>query len=116
MTNEVDKWFEKYDNPMKDNVQRVREIIMGADPRMTECIKWQSPTFGFQGNLASFNPRAKKHVSLMFHRGAEIPGEHPRLLGDGKLARTMKFADLEEAEEAREELEAVVRAWCEFKA
>jgi hypothetical protein len=52
----------------------------------------------------------------MFHRGAEIPGHHPRLEGDGELVRTMRFADLDELEAGRTELEAVVRAWCDWKA
>jgi hypothetical protein len=48
----------------------------------------------------------------MFHRGAEIPGEHPRLEGDGRLVRTMRFAGLDELEAGRAELQAVIRAWC----
>jgi hypothetical protein len=48
----------------------------------------------------------------MFHTGASIPGDHPRLLGGGDTARYMKFDDLAEVEDAREELEAVVDAWC----
>jgi len=51
----------------------------------------------------------------MFHRGAEIPGDHPRLEGDGKLVRTMRFESLEELEAGSENLAAVVRAWCESK-
>jgi hypothetical protein len=45
---EVDRWFEDYDNPMKEVVQRVREIIMAADEGMEETIKWQAPTFVFK--------------------------------------------------------------------
>jgi uncharacterized protein YdhG (YjbR/CyaY superfamily) len=52
---------------MKDAMLRVRDVVLAADPRIDECIKWQTPTFTFGGNLASFNPRAKKHVSLLFH-------------------------------------------------
>jgi hypothetical protein len=107
----VDAWFDEYEHPAKDAMLRVREIILG-DERMTETIKWKSPTFMYQGNLASFNPRTKSHVSLMFHTGASIPGDHPRLLGGGDTARYMKFDDLAEVEDAREELEAVVDAWC----
>jgi hypothetical protein len=51
----------------------------------------------------------------MFHRGAEIPGDHPRLEGEGKLVRTMRFADLDELEAGRTDLEAAVRAWCDWK-
>jgi len=51
----------------------------------------------------------------MFHTGAEIPGDFPNLKGDGDKARTMKFADLEEAEARKEELEQIVLAWIESK-
>lgn len=70
---EVDAWFEQYRNPMKPVVQRIREIVLAADPRMGECIKWPAPTFTFEGNLASFFPRSKQHASLMFHGQGEDP-------------------------------------------
>jgi hypothetical protein len=54
-------------------------------------------------------------LRIMFHRGSEIPGDHPRLEGDGALVRTMRFTDLEELEAGRDELEAVIRAWCDWK-
>jgi len=89
----------------------VREIIL-ADDRMTETIKWKSPTFMYEGNMASFNPRTKAHVSLMFHTGANIPGDHPRLEGGGDAARYMKFLDIDDVERSRAEIQAVVDAWC----
>lgn len=109
---EVDDWFATYDGPMKPAMLRVREIILGADARMDECIKWQTPTFTYEGNLASFNPRSKKAVSLLFHTGAQIPGTHPRLVGGGETARYMNVADVAEANAAKRELEAIVKAWC----
>ena len=112
---EVDRWFEAADRPLEPLLQRVREIILGADGRVTESIKWKTPTFAYKGNIVSFNP-AKRFVSLLFHRGAEIPGDHPRLEGDGRLVRTMRFADRAELEAGRADLEAAVRAWCDWKA
>ncbi len=111
----VDAWFDDYDNPQKDGVARVREIILATDDRITESIKWKAPTFEYKGNIASFFPRAKKHVSLMFHQGASIPGDHPLLEGDGDTARNAKFADLADIEAKRPQLEAVIRAWIELK-
>lgn len=108
---EVDAWFASYDHPLCAAMQRVREIVLAADPRMGECIKWKTPTFTYEGNLASFNPRSKAHVSLLFHTGASIPGKHPRLEGGGDTARIMKIADLADAEAARGDLERVVAAW-----
>src|SRR5262245_50839412 len=101
----VDAWFAQYDNPMKDDGQRVREILRDADPRVDECIKWHAPTFTYKGNIASFYPKSRQHASLMFHLGAKIPGAFPRLEGTGDTSRVMKVADLAEAESARPELE-----------
>lgn len=110
---EVDAWFADKQHPMEEAMQRVREIIL-SDARVSESIKWKTPTFAYEGNIVSFNP-AKKLVSLLFHRGAEIPGEHPMLEGDGKLARTMRFADLEAVEAGADQLAAAIKAWCDWK-
>jgi hypothetical protein len=118
MTNrnpDVDRWLDEADHPLDAAVRRAREIILGADGRVTESIKWKTPTFSYRGNIASFNP-SKKLVSIMFHRGAEIPGHHPRLEGDGRVARTMRFAGLDDVEAGRAELESAIRAWCDWKA
>jgi hypothetical protein len=109
---DVDAWFADYDNPLKDAMLRVREIIL-EEPRMSETIKWKTPTFTYRGNLASFNPRSKAYVSLLFHNGASIPGSHPRLEGGGDTARYMRLAGLAEVEAAADELRRVVVAWCD---
>ncbi len=113
---DVDAWMAAYDNPMKPVVEHVRQLILAADPRITECIKWKSPTFAFNGNIASFNPRSKKHASLMFHTGAKIPGDFAVLEGGGETARYIKFASVEDAEAKADALREVIAAWCAWKA
>lgn len=112
---DVDAWLERYDNPMKEAVQRTREILLGADPRIDETIKWSTPTFTYKGNVVSFQPRAKQFVSLLFHTGASIPGDHPLLEGGGDTARYARLDDVAAVERAKPQLEAVVRAWCDAK-
>ncbi len=112
---EVDTWMARYESPMKPVVQRIREILLAADPRIGECIKWQAPTFTYQGNLASFYPKSKQHASLMFHQGAKIPGRFPRLEGSGGTSRVMKIGSVKDAYAAKKELEAIAKAWCAFR-
>jgi hypothetical protein len=112
---DVDGWLERYDNPLKPLVERTRDIILGADDRIGEVIKWSTPTFVYKGNLASFQPRAKQFVSILFHEGASIPGEHPLLEGGGDHARYARIANQGELEARRPELEAIVRAWCDSR-
>ena len=114
MAAEVDAWFDDYEHPAKDAMLAVRSIIM-SDSRMTETIKWKSPTFMSKGYMASFNPRTKSHVSLMFHTGASIPGDHPLLQGGGETARYMKFSDEAEVRQSEADLRAVVASWCDSR-
>jgi uncharacterized protein YdhG (YjbR/CyaY superfamily) len=113
MSDEVDAWMAKYDNPMKPVVQAVREVILKADKRISETIKWQAPTFMYKGNLASFFPKAKQHASLMFHTGASIVGEFPSLEGGKDTSRMMKFVDLADVKAKSGELKRLVKAWCD---
>lgn len=112
---EVEAWFARYENPMKPVVERIRAIVLGADARMQECIKWQAPTFTYEGNFASFFPKSKQHASLMFHTGAQIPGEHPLLTGGGDTSRVMKIGSVAEANAAKRDIERVVKAWCDWR-
>ena len=112
---EVDAWFASYDNPQKDVLLYMREVILHSDERIEESIKWKSPTFSYRGNIASFNPRSKQHASLMSHMGAIIPGDFPHLEGTGDVARFLKVADLAQAKELESELVSIFRAWCDMK-
>ena len=114
-TADVDAWMSAYDNPMKPVVAAMRATIMNSDARISEGIKWQSPTFMYKGNIASFNPRAKKHASLMFHGGASIQGDFPTLEGSAKSARAFKAASLEELAAKKDELQRIIVAWCDQK-
>ena len=112
---DVDAWFAALDHPLKEAMLQVRSTILGVDDRIEEAIKWKSPTFMFEGNIASIDPRSKKHVSLMFHQGALLPGKHPMLDGGGETVRYLRFADVEDVAKKRKPLVAAIRAWIELK-
>jgi hypothetical protein len=109
----VDAWFDHYDNPQKPLVMAVRDVVLEADPRVTECIKWQAPTFTYRGNIASFFPKSKKHVSLMFHTGATLPDPIGILEGEGETSRSLKIADHEDLAAKTPALQSLVRSWVE---
>jgi hypothetical protein len=111
---DVDAWFARSTHPLLDAMQSVREVFL-SDARVTECIKWRSPTFVYEGNIASIDPHAKQHVTVLFHRGAEIPGKHPLLAGGGGTARYARFADRKTVLAERAALRGIVRAWCDWK-
>jgi len=107
----VDEYLAKKDHPMNAEIQRVREIILSTHDGIEETIKWSSPTFLYKGNMASYFMNAKKHVSLMFHKGASINDQTGLLVGDGKEGRAAKFQSMEDIENRKEDLESVVLEW-----
>ena len=112
---EVDDYLATKAHPLTNEIQRVREIMLSADDRVEEVIKWSSPTFMYKGNIASFFMNAKQHVSLMFHKGALLPNRSGLLEGDGKEARTAKFSSLDDINAKAGALQEVVREWIEFQ-
>ena len=111
----VDAYMQDLENPLKDIWEQIRDIVLGVDPGMEEDIKWGAPTFIYKGNMATFNPRAKKFVNLTFHTGALISDPEGVLEGEAKEARVFRVKSGEELGGKRAGLEKVVRNWIELK-
>ncbi len=109
---EAERWF--VGKPAEPILRRVRDVILNADPRMTECPKYGSITFACGGDFAGFVQHNKKTVSLMFNRGGIIPGKFPHMEGSGRAVRFMRFADVAEVDSRAAELGQVVVAWCDL--
>lgn len=110
MTSEVDQWLEG--KPSEPILRRVREVILRADPRMTEYLKYGTVQFAYAGDFANFVQHNEKKVRLMLNRGARIPGRFAHLEGSGPSARFMRFADVAEVNQRAGELTNIVAAWC----
>ncbi len=111
----VDQYLEEKKHPLNKEIQRVREIILSTHHDIEETIKWNSPTFMYKGNMASYFMNAKKHVSLMFHKGAQIHDQSGLLQGTGKETRTVKLTSLEDIENQKDALQQVVREWIKMQ-
>jgi hypothetical protein len=112
---QVDEFMAKLKHPLKAELQRVREIILGTDNKLTEVIKWGGPTFVYKGNLATLTPRTKRFVNLFFQTGAILPNRHGILEGEAKEVRVARFHDMKDIDEKKEALKAVVREWINLR-
>jgi hypothetical protein len=112
---QVDEFMAKLNHPLKAEMQRVREIILATDNKMTEVIKWGGPTFIYKGNLATLTPRTKRFVNLFFQTGTVIKNGHGILEGDAKEVRVARFHDMKDIDQKEEALKAVVREWIRLK-
>jgi uncharacterized protein YdeI (YjbR/CyaY-like superfamily) len=112
---EVDKFLKKKKHPLDAEIRKVRKIILSADDRVEETIKWSSSTFMYKGNMASFFMNSKKAVSLMFHKGALIKDASGLLEGDGKEARAARFNDMKDIDRKKAALTKVVKSWIKMQ-
>ena len=109
---EVERWFAAKKLPMEATIRAVRQVILGADRRMTEYVKYGNLGFGYDGDFATFVQASdKKQTSIMFNRGARIPGRFPHLEGSHPSARFMRFDSPAEARARAAELGKIVAAW-----
>ena len=112
---DVDRWLRgKAAEPL---LRRLRDVIMWADERMTEYLKYGTVQFACNGgDFATFVRHGDKKAEIMFNRGARIPGTYKYLEGSGPSARHMRFADMADVELKTQELAKLAVAWCDLVA
>jgi hypothetical protein len=118
-TEKVDAYMVALDHPLKAEMEAVRAIIMQASATIGEHIKWNAPSFFVMGGLdrggmATFNPRAKDYVHLVFHNAAVLDDGSGILEGDYKDRRMVYFRDMVEVEAKRPALERIINLWVDY--
>lgn len=111
----VDAFLDERAHPMRAAVDRLRDLILSADPRVTETIKWGGPTFvlaGGRANLATIMLRGRSAVTLFFQEGASLPDPDGLLTGDADHVRTLRFESLAAIDHVQKPLQEIVRAFC----
>ncbi|MGN8055902.1 DUF1801 domain-containing protein [Pedobacter sp. 22163] len=109
---QVDDYMEKLEHPFKQEVERLRSIMLNANPKLQERVKWNSPSFFYIKDLAAFNLRAKGYVQIIFifYDGNMI--EDPSLLqGNWKDRREARFYSMVDIEAKQPALEQLVNNW-----
>jgi hypothetical protein len=78
MTNqseEVNQFMEKLEHPLKEAIEQARAIILDSDAQISEHIKWNAPSFLYNGeDRLTFNLHHRDCIQLIFHRGAKVKG------------------------------------------
>ena len=112
---EVDKYMERLSHQFKQEVSLLRSIIINANKKLEERIKWNAPSFYYQKDMAAFNLRSKDYIQIIFifYDGAMI-FDSTVLQGDWKDRREARFYNLADIESKKSKLEEVVNDWIEI--
>lgn len=120
----VDDFLAALDHPFRAEIVAIREVILGADPRIGEGIKWNAPSFRTSSEFfATVHLRAKEGVQVILHLGARKrggvavraaiadPESLLEWLADDRASA--RFRDVGEIEAKRDAFAAVLRHWIE---
>ena len=111
--NPVDAYLAELEHPFKEEVQQLRQIVLGANPAIEERIKWKSPSFHSGGtDLGAFELRPRDFVRLVlvFPHGL-VDDPESIMLGDWSDRRELRFTGADDIEAKRRALENIVNAW-----
>ena len=117
----VDVLLATLKHPGRPVIQAVRKVILAADPRIKEGIKWKAPSFYTAEHFATFHLRAKTGVSLVLHLGARArPDVDLRsvigtfgmaLEWKGSDRATLTFRDVAQVRRETTAFRRLIRAW-----
>jgi hypothetical protein len=118
----VDAFMASLDHPLKPEIEAVRALVLGADKRIGEAIKWNAPSFHVGEHFATLKLHPPKAVQVVFHTGAKVkPGARPLEIDDpsGLLKwaapdrAVATFATLKDIKAHKAALVAIIRQWLE---
>lgn len=110
-TPEVNAFMQQLEHPLKAEIEALRAIIKGANPKIMECIKWNAPSYYAKEDMVTFHLRSKKMVNLVFHHIAIVKIKSDLLKGEYKDRRLMHFENMEEAKQYQTELERILNEY-----
>ena len=94
-TKTVDSWMSALDSALRTVAMALRQLILEADPELSEDIKWGNPVYEKHGKVC-YLASTKGYVSLGFFNGAELTDPRGRIEGTGKSMRHIKVRSLED--------------------
>jgi uncharacterized protein YdeI (YjbR/CyaY-like superfamily) len=119
---DVKQFIDALEHPLKKEVEALCEIIRSARSGITERIKWNAPSFCFQGDdRVTLKLMPQDKVYLIFHRGAKVKDSKGFAFEDksGLLKFLAKdralaaFAGMQEILDNKAALKKLVRQWME---
>jgi len=119
----VPEYIKALDKPLAEIVEAIRKVILSTDKTISEQIKWNSPSYFYNGEMKPFDPKEYKrdlivinshrgYILLVFPTGEKVKDVSEYLEGkytDGR--RLMKIMDLNDLKLKEKDLKKVIKEW-----
>ena len=118
---DVTEFIEDLHHPLSAEIEQLRLIILNADNRITENIKWNGPNYCFENeDRITMRIQPPKQIQLIFHRGAKkLPQPNDKIINDNSGLLFWKendravasFKDINDIENSKSALKEIVIKW-----
>ena len=120
---QVTQHIQKLDASIKDIIETLRQIILNVSDEISERIKWNNPSFYYNGEMQPFDPKEykkemavfnlhKNRIMLVFPSGAKINDTTGLLTGDYADGRRLViFKDIDDVKSRKGDLQLVIAKW-----
>lgn len=112
--------MQQLEHPLKAEIEQIRALVLGSDPDITEHIKWNAPSYQYDGeDWLTLNLHHSDRIQLVFHRGAKVKDSSGFTFEDrtGLLKwvaadrALLTIQDQQDLEAKKEALKEVVSRW-----
>jgi hypothetical protein len=116
----VDDFVARLEHPRKAEIEALRALILRADERVLEEIKWNAPSFYIDDHFATFKLRPLHMVQVVLHTGARVRRDAKAIsiedpTGLLKWATADRcvatFSDMDEVDTRRAAFSSIVEQW-----
>ena len=120
---QVTEHVQKLDPSIGNTIEYIRQVVLKTDPEIAERIKWNNPSFYFNGEMAPFDPKEYKRelivmnlhkgkIMLVLPSGAKLNHDSSILEGNYKDGRRLiTFKDLEDVKSKESILQTIIKEW-----
>ena len=120
---QVTQHIQKLDVSIRDIIETLRQIILSVSDEISERIKWNNPSFYYNGEMQPFDPKEykremivfnlhKNRIMLVFPSGAKVNDTTGLLTGDyADGRRIIVFKDMEDVKAKELALLNVIKEW-----
>jgi len=122
LNSEVTAFLDMQNHPFRKEIEQLRNCILAADSNLSENIKWNGPNYCFnnEDRITMRIQPPTKQVQLIFHRGAKkqeqpkdklIANKSKMLAWKENDRAIITFKSLQDIENGKDELTAIVNEW-----
>jgi len=120
---QVTQHIQKLDVSIRDIIETLRQIILNVSDEISERIKWNNPSFYYNGEMQPFDPKEykremivfnlhKNRIMLVFPSGAKVNDTTRLLTGDyADGRRIVVFKDMDDVRLRKADLQFVIKEW-----